>query len=188
MVSGGTSTYLTSFPTAFNSLRPLPYVKSWAEKYGDAGLVVIGVHTPEFSFEKERANVENMVRDLKVTYPVAIDSNFRIWQSFNNHAWPAQYLVDAKGRIRYHHYGESDYNEIERVIRELPKENGTTGLASDTTSVTGVGIEAAPDWRDGRSPETYIGYRQTQNFASPERVHKDANQVFSAPGKPSLNH
>jgi thiol-disulfide isomerase/thioredoxin len=174
--------------TCINSLRPLPYVRSWASKYHDAGFVVIGVHTPEFSFEHEPTNVENAVRTLNVTFPVAIDSKTSIWQSFNNEAWPAQYLVDAKGRIRYHHFGESDYGEIERVIQELLKENGATGLASGTTSVSGVGIEAAPDWTDERSPETYIGYRQAQNFASPEKVHKDAIQIFSAPGQLSLNH
>jgi thiol-disulfide isomerase/thioredoxin len=174
--------------TCINSLRPLPYVKTWATKYKDAGFVVIGVHTPEFSFEHEPMNVENAVRTLNITFPVAIDSKIRIWQSFNNEAWPAQYLVDAKGRIRYHHFGEGDYGEIERVIQELLKENGATGLASGTTSVSGVGIEAAPDWTDERSPETYIGYRQAQNFASPEKVHKDSVQSFSAPMKLSLNH
>jgi thiol-disulfide isomerase/thioredoxin len=174
--------------TCINSLRPLPYVRSWASKYHDAGFVVIGVHTPEFSFEHEPINVENVVRTLTVTFPVAIDSKTRIWQSFNNEAWPAQYLVDAKGRIRYHHFGEGDYGEIERVIQELLTENGATGLASGTTSVSGVGIEAAPDWTDERSPETYIGYRQAQNFASPEKVHRDSIQSFSAPMKLSLNH
>src|SRR5271167_2496531 len=119
--------------TCINSLRPLPYVRSWATKYKDAGLVVIGAHTPEFSFEKQRENVENAVRGLKVMYPIAIDSDYAIWQAFNNQYWPAQYLVDAKGRMRYHHFGEGDYGEIERVIQELLKENGATGLASDTT-------------------------------------------------------
>jgi hypothetical protein len=133
-------------------------------------------------------NVENAVHNLSVTLPVAIDSKYSIWQSFNNQAWPAQYLVDAKGRIRYHHFGEGDYGEIERLIQELLKEDGATGLASDMTSESAVGIEAAPDWTDGRSPETYIGYRQAQNFASPERVRKDSIQVFSAPAKLSLNH
>src|SRR5271169_2750096 len=174
--------------TCINSLRPMPYVRSWAAKYKDAGLVVIGAHTPEFSFEHEPMNVENAVRTLNISFPVAIDSNYGIWRSFNNEAWPAQYLVDAKGRIRYHHFGEGDYGDIERVIKELLKENGATGLASATTSVSAVGIEAPADWTDARSPETYIGYRQAQNFASPERVHKDSNQVYSAPAKPSLNH
>lgn len=174
--------------TCINSIRPLPYLRNWAAKYKDAGLVVLGVHTPEFSFEHEPMNVETAVRNLNIGFPVAIDSKYGIWQSFNNQAWPAQYLVDAKGRIRYHHFGEGDYGDIDRVIQELLKENGATGLASDTTNVTGVGIEAAPDWTDERSPETYIGYRQAQNFASPERVHRDSTQVFSAPAKLLLNH
>ena len=174
--------------TCINSLRPLPYVKTWAAKYKDAGLVVIGVHTPEFSFEHEPKNVEDAVRNFNVLFPVAIDSKYGIWQSFNNEAWPAQYLVDARGRIRYHHFGEGDYGEIEHVIQELLKENEAAGLASDTSSVSGVGIEAAPDWAEERSPETYIGYRQAQNFASPEKVHKKSIQVFTVPVKLSLNH
>jgi thiol-disulfide isomerase/thioredoxin len=174
--------------TCINSIRPLPYLRNWAAKYHDAGFVLIGVHTPEFSFEHEPVNVQNAVRNLNVTFPVAIDSDYSIWQSFNNQAWPAQYLVDAKGRIQYHHFGEGEYGEMERIIRELLKENGATGLASDTTSASGVGIEAAPDWTDARSPETYIGYRQAQNFASPEKVHKDSVEIYSAPAKPSLNH
>jgi thiol-disulfide isomerase/thioredoxin len=141
--------------TCINSLRPLPYVKSWAAKYKDSGLVVIGVHTPEFSFEKERANVENAVRDLKVTYPVAIDSNYRIWQAFHNQYWPAQYLIDGKGRIRFHHFGEGQYVELERVIQELLKENEATGLDGSSVSVSAEGVEAAPGGNEG-SPETYI--------------------------------
>jgi thiol-disulfide isomerase/thioredoxin len=173
--------------TCINSLRPLPYVKDWAARYRDAGLVVIGVHTPEFSFEKEPVNVENAIRDLKVSYPVAIDSNYRIWQAFNNQYWPAQYLIDGKGRIRYHHFGEGDYGDIERVVQELLKENGATGLASDTTSVSAVGIEAAPDLTDGRSPETYLGYRQVQHFASPERLAQDSRRTYSPPVRLALN-
>lgn len=173
--------------TCINSLRPLPYLRNWAAKYKDAGLIVIGVHTPEFSFEHEPINVQNSVHNLNVAFPVAIDSNYRIWQSFNNQYWPAQYLVDAKGRIRYHHFGEGDYGEIERAIQELLKENGTT-VVSETSSATGVGIEAAPEWAEARSPETYVGYRQAQNFASPERVHKDSTQAFSTPATLSLNH
>ena len=173
--------------TCINSLRPMPYLRTWAANYKDAGLVVIGVHTPEFSFEHELTNVENAVHTLKVTFPVAVDSNYRIWRAFNNEAWPAQYLVDAKGRIRYHHFGEDSYYEFDRVIQQLLKENGAAGLASDTTSVSGVGIEAAPDRRDARSPETYIGYRQAENFASPERVSKDSAKTYSAPPKLSLN-
>src|SRR5579863_4567459 len=143
--------------TCINSLRPLPYVKTWAAKYKDAGLVVLGVHTPEFSFEHESKNVQDAVRKLNIVFPVAIDSRYGIWQSFNNQAWPAQYLVDARGRIRCHHFGEGSYGEIEQVIQELLRENEATGIASGTASVAGVGIEAAPDWTEERSPETYIG-------------------------------
>jgi thiol-disulfide isomerase/thioredoxin len=174
--------------TCINSIRPLPYLRNWATKYHDAGFVVIGVHTPEFSFEHQPVNIENAVRNLNVTFPVAIDSELRVWQAFNNQYWPAQYLVDATGRIRYHHFGEGDYGDIERVIQELLKENGAAGLTSDTASVSGVQFEVAPDWADGRSPETYIGYRQSQNFASPEKVRRDSAEVYNAPAKLSLNH
>jgi thiol-disulfide isomerase/thioredoxin len=173
--------------TCINSLRPLPYVKSWAAKYKDAGLVVIGAHTPEFSFEHEAGNVENAVRDLKVTYPVAVDSNYRIWQAFNNQYWPAQYLIDGKGRIRYHHFGEGAYGEIERVIQELLKENGATGLDDSTVSVSAVGVEAAADFANEASPETYVGYRQAERFASPGRVAKGWPKTYSPPANPSLN-
>jgi len=172
--------------TCINSLRPLPYVKAWAAKYKDAGLVVIGVHTPEFSFEHEPANVEKAVRELKVVYPVAIDSNSRIWNAFQNQYWPAQYIADGKGRIRYHHFGEGDYGEIEKVIQTLLKENGATGLDENPVNVLGVGIEAPPG-RDEQSPETYIGYREAENFASPGRVAENSPRVYSPPVKPSLN-
>jgi hypothetical protein len=171
--------------TCINSLRPLPYVKSWAAKYKDAGLVVIGVHTPEFSFEHEPVNVENAVHDLKVTYPVAIDSNYRIWQAFNNQYWPAQYIVDAKGRIRYHHFGEGEYGEIERVIQELLEENGATSLDGSPASVSAEGVEAPPSG-DEQSPETYVGYRQAERFASPERVAKNSLRNYTPPAGPSL--
>jgi len=173
--------------TCINSLRPLPYVKSWAAKYKDAGLVVVGVHTPEFSFEKERLNVEKASRELKVTYPVAIDSNYAIWRAFNNQYWPAQYLVDGKGRVRYHHFGEGDYGEIEHVIQELLKENGATGLDDSTVRASGDGVEAAPDIGDERSPETYLGYRQTTGFASPEGLAQDSPKTYTPPALPTLN-
>jgi len=172
--------------TCINSLRPLPYVKSWAAQYKDAGLVVIGVHTPEFSFEKERVNVENAVRNLKVSYPVAIDSNYGIWRAFHNEYWPAQYLIDGKGRIRYHHFGEDDYGEIERVIQKLLQENGATGVDKGLARVSPDGIEAAPS-RDIQSPETYIGYRQAEHFASPGGFAKDSRKTYSPPARPALN-
>jgi thiol-disulfide isomerase/thioredoxin len=173
--------------TCINSLRPLPSVKSSAAKFKDADLVVIGVHTPEFSFEHERANVENAVHDLKITYPVAIDSNYRIWQAFNNQYWPAQYLIDGKGRIRYHHFGEGEYGGIERFIQGLLRENGATGLDGRTVTVSGVGVEAAPSIGNQLSPETYVGYRQAKRFASPERLAQDSPQTYSPPSNPSLN-
>jgi thiol-disulfide isomerase/thioredoxin len=173
--------------TCINSLRPMPYVKSWAAKYKDAGLVVIGAHTPEFSFEHERVNVENAVRDLKVPYPVAIDSDYRIWRAFNNEYWPAQYFVDAKGRIRFHHFGEGDYDGEERVIQELLKENGATGLDMSPVSVSGEGVEAAPG-ADVQSPETYVGYSRAEHFASPERVARNSQDIYTAPVMLSLNH
>src|ERR1700728_2543719 len=152
--------------SCINCLRALPYVEGWAAKYKDAGLVVIGVHTPEFAFEKERANVEKAVRDLKISYPVAIDSNYKIWQAFNNEYWPAHYFIDGKGRIRYHHFGEGQYDESERVIQQLLKENGATALAEGVISVAGNGAEAAPDKGDSRSFETYIGYHRAEHLAS----------------------
>jgi thiol-disulfide isomerase/thioredoxin len=172
--------------SCINSLRPLPYVKSWAEKYRDAGLVVIGVHTPEFSFEKERTNVEQALRDLKVSYSVAMDSDYRIWQAFNNQYWPAFYFIDGKERIRYHHFGEGEYGEAERVIQELLKNNGATGLGDNVVSISASGVEAAPG-TDVQSPETYIGYRQAQRFASPERQAHDKRKTYSLPASPSLN-
>jgi thiol-disulfide isomerase/thioredoxin len=172
--------------TCINSLRPQPYVKSWASNYKDAGLVVIGVHTPEFSFEHEPANVENSVRELRITYPVAIDSNYKIWNAFHNEYWPAQYVVDGKGRIRYHHFGESDYGEIEKVILGLLKDNGAAGLDAGIAKISGEGIEAAPS-ESVQSPETYLGYRQADHFASSERLGKDSLRNYTAPAKPSLN-
>lgn len=172
--------------TCINSLRPLPYVKSWSAKYKDAGLVVIGVHTPEFSFEKERVNVENSVRNLRIAYPVAIDSNYGIWRAFNNQYWPAQYLIDRKGRVRYHHFGEDDYGEIESAIQMLLKEDRATEVDTSLVSVSPDGIEAAHG-RDVQSPETYIGYRQAEHFASPGGFSKDSWKTYSSPERPALN-
>jgi thiol-disulfide isomerase/thioredoxin len=172
--------------SCINSLRELPYMQAWAAKYKDAGLIVIGVHAPEFGFEKERSNVQNAVRDLNVTYPVAIDSNHRIWDAFNNEYWPADYFIDGNGRIRYHHFGEGDYGESEHVIQELLKANGATGLDESTVRISADGVEARPSG-DEQSPETYIGYRQAQRFASPERLAQDSQKLYSPPTTPSLN-
>ncbi|HXZ33014.1 MAG TPA: cytochrome c biogenesis protein DipZ [Terriglobales bacterium] len=172
--------------SCINCLRALPYVEGWATKYKDAGLVVIGVHTPEFAFEKERSNVEKAVRDLKVTYPVAIDSDYRIWQAFNNEYWPAHYFIDGKGRIRYHHFGEGEYDESERVIQELLKENGAQLSSSSIVIVSGTGAEAAPGGDVG-SPETYIGYRRAEHFASTERIARDSRYTYTPQPRLSLN-
>jgi cytochrome c biogenesis protein CcdA/thiol-disulfide isomerase/thioredoxin len=173
--------------SCINCLRSLPYVEGWAAKYKDAGLVVIGVHTPEFAFEKERANVEKAVRDLKVDYPVAIDSDYKIWQAFNNEYWPAHYFIDGKGRIRYHHFGEGEYGESERVIQELLKENGARSLAEGAISVSGNGAEAAPDKSNSRSPETYIGYHRAEHFGSAEPIAQDSRKVYTLRPRLSLN-
>ena len=172
--------------SCINCLRALPYTEAWSKKYKEAGLVVIGVHTPEFAFEKDRANVEKAVHDLNVTYPVAIDSDYKIWQAFNNEYWPAHYFIDGKGRIRYHHFGEGKYEESELVIQELLKENGAAGLSGGTVSVAGNGAEA-PSNGDAGSPETYVGYHRAKHFASPESIDQDSRRTYTAPARPSLN-
>jgi cytochrome c biogenesis protein CcdA/thiol-disulfide isomerase/thioredoxin len=173
--------------SCINCLRALPYVEAWSTKYKDAGLVVIGVHTPEFAFEKERSNVEKAVHDLKVTYPVAIDSDYKIWQAFNNEYWPAHYFIDGKGRIRYHHFGEGQYDESERVIQELLRENGAKSLSADAVNVSASGVEAAPDHQDSHSPETYIGYHRAEHFASAEPVAHDSRKTYTPQPRLSLN-
>ena len=173
--------------SCINCLRALPYVEGWSAKYKDAGLVVIGVHTPEFAFEKERSNVEKAVRDLHITYPVAIDSDYKIWEAFNNQYWPAHYFIDGKGRIRAHHFGEGNYAESERVIQELLKENGATSLAEGVLNVTGIGAEAASDSKNVGSPETYVGYKRAGNFASAGPIARDSRKTYSPQPRLSLN-
>ena len=173
--------------SCINCLRALPYVEGWAAKYKDAGLLVIGVHTPEFAFERERSNVEKAVHDLKINYPVAIDSDYKIWQAFNNEYWPAHYFIDGKGRIRHHHFGEGEYDESERVIRELLKENGAQLAPPGDIAVSGAGAEAAPDTADRRSPETYIGYHRAEHFASTEAIAQDAKHSYTPQPRLSLN-
>jgi thiol-disulfide isomerase/thioredoxin len=172
--------------TCINSLRPLPYLKAWADKYRDSGLVVVGVHTPEFSVEKERANVERAVRDLKVAYPVVLDSDYRIWEAFHNQYWPALHFVDAKGRIRHHYFGEGAYAEAERVLQQLLRESGASGLDDDTVRVAGEGVEAPPS-SAVQSPETYVGYRRGERFASPVRLARDVPNTYRIPDRLPLN-
>ena len=172
--------------SCINSIRQFPYLKNWASKYKDQGLVVLGVHSPEFGFEKDQANVERAVRDFKLDYPNAIDSRMDIWQAFNNEYWPADYFVDAKERIRYHHFGEGDYDQSERVIQQLLRENGATRLAESVSRPSGEGIEASISI-DVRTPETYAGYLRTDNFASPEGLSLDSTKAYSIPARPGLN-
>jgi len=172
--------------SCINSLRELPYIKAWAAKYKNAGLVVIGVHSPEFGFERDRANVHRAVLDLKVVYPVPIDSNLSIWRAFRNEYWPGDYIADAKGRIRYRHFGEGDYEKSERVIKSLLKENGVAGLDESTVNLSAGGAEAPPGG-DVRSPETYVGYARAQNFASPEGTGRDSKNTYRPPVRPALN-
>ncbi|MEI9813607.1 MAG: redoxin domain-containing protein [Acidobacteriota bacterium] len=171
--------------SCINSLRPLPYLKTWAARYRDAGLAVVGVHTPEFEFEKQRANVQRAVNDLKIAYPVPMDSGYRIWRTFENNYWPAFYILDAKGRSRYQHFGEGDYDQCEREIRSLLKENGSAGIP-EPVPIGGVGIEAPPG-DDVRTPETYVGYRNAERFHSPERMGRDSRRTYSAPTKLAVN-
>ena len=147
--------------TCINWLRTLSYIRAWAEAYEQHGLVVIGVHTPEFPFERDVDNVREAVREMTVEYPVALDSDYGVWRAFDNHYWPAAYVADAQGRIRHHRFGEGGYEELERVIQ------GLLGLDGDLVSVSPDGFEAQADWANLGSPETYLGYEQAQNFASP---------------------
>jgi thiol-disulfide isomerase/thioredoxin len=172
--------------SCINSLRELPYMKAWAAKYKDAGLVVIGVHTPEFGFEKDPANVKNAVSDLNVTYPIPIDSNHSIWSAFWNEYWPADYFLDARGSIRYHHFGEGEYEKSERVIQALLKENGAAGLDEATVRITADKAEAPPS-EDVGSPETYVGYARAENFASPARMAQNSRKTYSPPSRLALN-
>lgn len=149
--------------SCINSLREMAYVQAWADKYKDAGLVVIGVHTPEFSFEKERANVEWALGEYKVTYPVPMDNNYGIWSSFTNNYWPADYFMDGKGVIRHHHFGEGDYAGSERVIQQLLKENGAKNVPGGFVGATGTGYELPPS-EDVRTAETYVGTRRSDRM------------------------
>ncbi len=172
--------------SCINCLRALPYVKAWAAKYKDHGLVVIGVHAPEFAFERDPDNVRRAVRDLGVAYPVALDSNLAIWQAFNNIYWPAHYFIDAQGRIRAHHFGEGEYDRSERIIQTLLKEAGNTDVPGGIVNPDATGALAAADNSDVQSPETYVGYNRGANFAS-DHVAKDSPSDYTTPARLNLN-
>jgi thiol-disulfide isomerase/thioredoxin len=173
--------------SCINWLRTLPYVRAWAARYRDAGLVVIGVHSPEFDFEKDLGNVRRAVKDMAIEYPVAIDNDHAIWQAFNNDYWPALYFVNSKGEIRDHKFGEGDYDKSERIIQGLLAEAGSAGAGRALASVKPGGREAAADWADLKSPENYLGYARTENFASPGGPTPDAPHVYASPSHLSLN-
>ncbi len=173
--------------SCINCLRALPYVKAWADKYRDKGLVVIGVHAPEFAFEKDVGNVTKAVADLHIDYPVAIDDDYAIWRSFNNQFWPAHYFIDAEGRVRHHHFGEGEYAESERIIQQLLEEAGQKNPGrAGIVSVSATGAEAAADLADVRSPETYVGAERAENFVSPGGAVLGQAHAYQ-PGTPDLN-
>jgi thiol-disulfide isomerase/thioredoxin len=168
--------------TCINWLRTLSYIRAWAEKYEEHGLVVIGVHTPEFPFEQDVDNVREAAKEMEVEYPIALDSDYAVWSAFNNSYWPAAYIADAQGRIRHHRFGEGGYEELERVIQRL------LGVDGDLVSVSPDGFEAQADWANLESPETYLGYEQAQNFASPAGASPGEAHSYVSPDRLKLNH
>jgi cytochrome c biogenesis protein CcdA/thiol-disulfide isomerase/thioredoxin len=173
--------------SCINCLRAIPYVRAWADKYKDQGLVVIGVHAPEFAFERNLDNVRKAIANLKITYPVAIDNDYAIWRAFGNQYWPAHYFIDAKGRIRHEHFGEGSYDESERVIQQLLAEAGVHHVPAGLVSVAASGAEAASDTQDDRSPETYIGFERAEHFASPGGAAGDKPHDYTVGGSLELN-
>jgi cytochrome c biogenesis protein CcdA/thiol-disulfide isomerase/thioredoxin len=173
--------------SCINCLRTLPYVKAWADKYRDQGLVVIGVHAPEFAFERDVKNVSKAIGDLGINYPVAIDNDYKIWRAFDNQYWPAHYFADAKGQIRYHHFGEGAYDESERVIQQLLREAGNSQITSDLIDANGHGVQQAADINDVKSPETYLGFERAENFVSPGGAKGDRVASYSTPQPLALN-
>ena len=174
--------------TCINWLRQLPYVRAWAEKYTEHGFVVIGVHSPEFAFEKEVEHVRRAVADLRVDYPVAIDSDHVIWRAFKNAYWPALYFVDAQGRMRHHHFGEGAYAQSERMMQHLLGEAGSGGIGPALMTVEARGLEAAADWGSLRSPENYVGFARTAHFASPGGTARNTRRLYAAPARLPRNH
>jgi thiol-disulfide isomerase/thioredoxin len=173
--------------TCINWLRSVPYVRAWAEKYKDQGLVVIGVHAPEFAFEKNLNNVRWAVKEMRLDYPVAVDNEHIIWRAFKNQYWPALYFIDAQGRVRHHHFGEGSYEQSEMIIQRLLVEAGMDGIDREPVSVDARGIEAAADWRSLKSAENYVGYGRTQNFASPGGAVSDKPGMYQVPAMLRLN-
>ena len=174
--------------TCINWLRTLPYVRAWAAKYQDAGLTIVGVHTPEFGFERDVDNIVKQSGTFGVEYPVAIDSDYGVWQAFSNHFWPAIYLADADGRIRFHHFGEGEYAMTEMVIQQLLLDAGAQSVDQGLVEISPVGLEVAADWRTLQSPETYTGYRQASGFAQDDVARFDEPHAYASPGRLPLNY
>lgn len=173
--------------TCINWRRTLPYLRAWADKYQGHGLVVIGVHTPEFSFEKELGNVRRETAALEIHYAVAVDSNYAIWHAFRNQYWPALYIADAQGHIRHHQFGEGGYQQAERTIQQLLTEAGRSDVPRELVSLDPEGVEKAADWGNVKSPETYIGYERAESFASRGDAVRDRPHAYTAPARLALN-
>jgi thiol-disulfide isomerase/thioredoxin len=173
--------------TCINWRRTLPYVRAWAEKYKDQGLVVIGIHAPEFAFEKNLSNVRWAVKDMRIDYPIAVDNAHVIWRAFRNQYWPALYFIDSQGRVRHHHFGEGAYEQSEMIIQQLLAETGIGRIDGELVSVDARGIEAGADWGSLKSPENYLGYEHTQNFASPGGAVLDKTRMYELPARLRLN-
>jgi thiol-disulfide isomerase/thioredoxin len=173
--------------SCINWIRTAPYVRAWAERYGPQGLVVVGVHTPEFEFERDVDHVRWAVQEMGIEYPVALDPEYAIWRGFDNHYWPALYFVDARGQVRHHHFGEGEYAQSERRIQQLLEEAGA-GAGGEPAAIEADGVEAAADWANVKSPETYLGYLRAENFVSPEGAAMDARRSYTAPPHLPLNH
>jgi thiol-disulfide isomerase/thioredoxin len=167
--------------TCINWLRTFPYVRAWADKYRDHGLTVIGVHTPEFGFERNIDNVVVQSRRFGIEYPIAVDSEYDVWNAFDNHYWPAVYVADADGRIRHHHYGEGEYAMTEMVVQQLLADAGADGFDLDLVNVEPKGFEIAADWRTLRTPETYLGLDRTVGFTSPEEPRLNRPHAYHEP-------
>jgi len=174
--------------SCINWRRQLPYVRAWAEKYKDQGLVVIGVHAPEFSFEKHVDNVRQAAKEMRIDYPIALDNDHAIWRDFNNEYWPALYFVDAQGRIRHHQFGEGEYDQSELIIQQLLTEAGIGNVSHELVSVSPQGAEVGADWNDLRSAENYVGYERTENFASSGGARPDKSHDYALPAQLKLNH
>jgi thiol-disulfide isomerase/thioredoxin len=173
--------------TCINWLRQLPYVRAWAEKYKEQGLVVIGVHTPEFQFEQHLDNVRRALREMSIDYPIAVDNNYAMWHAFDNHYWPALYFIDQQGRIRHHHFGEGKYEQSERVIQQLLSESATGYVDQEMVEVEAHGFEVAADWNSLKSLENYLGYQRTENFVSSGNAALNKPHLYTVPAQLQRN-